>query len=120
MTDDRWQEISRLYHRAASLAPAERLAFLDSACGSDNLLREEVESLLVDDSRTERLLEPADPRLDLIGRRIGHYEIQSLIGAGGMGSGDGGGTGVGGMGLPGGEGRGAGGIGTGSPGPARA
>jgi len=85
MTDERWREISRLYNAAAALEPAERAAFLHEACGNDDLLCAEVESLLLDDSRAEELLESAATRLDLVGRRIGSYELDSLIGAGGMG-----------------------------------
>ena len=90
-SDERWSQISRLYHDAVSVAPAERAEFLRKACGPDDSLRAEIESLLIDDSRADRLLEPhghstpKDSRRDLTGQRIGVYEVRSLLGAGGMG-----------------------------------
>ena len=90
-SDERWSQISRLYHDAVSVAPADRAEFLQKACGLDDSLRAEIESLLIDDSRADRLLEPhghstpKDSRRDLTGQRIGVYEVRSLLGAGGMG-----------------------------------
>src|SRR5687767_67587 len=85
MSEKRWQQVSRIYHDAAVLSPQQRVTFLRHACGSDAVLRAEVESLFVDNSNAERLLEQKRIRLDLIGQRIGVYEIRSLLGAGGMG-----------------------------------
>ena len=90
-SDERWSQISRLYHDAVSVAPADRAEFLQKACGPDDSLRAEIESLLIDDSRADRLLEPhghstpKELRQDLTGQRIGVYEVRSLLGAGGMG-----------------------------------
>ena len=60
-------------------------AFLRKACGGDEALRAEIESLLGDDSRVNALLEPKDSHTARIGQRIGSYEIRSLLGVGGMG-----------------------------------
>ena len=46
MTPERWRDIERLYYAALELDAAERTAFLNQACGSDEGLRREVESLL--------------------------------------------------------------------------
>jgi len=46
VTPERWREIERLYHAALERAAAERPAFLSEACGRDEELRREVESLL--------------------------------------------------------------------------
>ena len=46
MTPERWQEVERLYQSALERDPAERTAFLASACGTDDALRREGESLL--------------------------------------------------------------------------
>ena len=85
MSDERWRVISRLYDEAAALAPVDRAPFLRKACGGDESLRAEIESLLRDDSRVNALLEPKASHTALIGQRIGGYEIRSLLGVGGMG-----------------------------------
>ena len=50
-TPSRWQEIDRIFAESLELEPSARAAFLDEACGGDELLRQEVESLLVPPSR---------------------------------------------------------------------
>ena len=85
MSDERWRDISQLYDEAAALAPVDRALFLRNACGDDEALRAEIESLLRDDSRVNKLLDPKGSHKTLIGRRIGGYEIRSLLGVGGMG-----------------------------------
>jgi eukaryotic-like serine/threonine-protein kinase len=62
------------------LEVSRRAAFLDQACAGDEELGREVASLLASDAPAGSLPEPA-----VIGRRIGHYQVQSLLGAGGMG-----------------------------------
>jgi eukaryotic-like serine/threonine-protein kinase len=83
--DERWAQISRIYNDAAALAQRDRGEFLRAACGTDDVLRAEVESLLGDNSCAERMLEPRADRVDLIGQRIGTYDITALLGRGGMG-----------------------------------
>ena len=46
MGRERWQEIERLYHLALEREESRRAEFLDQACGGDEALRREVESLL--------------------------------------------------------------------------
>lgn len=46
MTPERWQQIEKLFHAALELKARERAAFLEEACGNDESLRREVESLL--------------------------------------------------------------------------
>lgn len=106
MRPERWQEIEELFHSALQRRPAEHSAFLDQACGDDLELRQQVKALLasleqagnfiedpplagaissiVEDSAEATARDAVDTRA-LIGQRIGHYEIQSLLGAGGMG-----------------------------------
>ena len=96
MTPERWQQIERLYHAALERPAAERPAFLDAACADDADLREEVDSLLAAAARgntflevsalqvTARALASELPRL-AVGQRVGSYEIQAPLGAGGMG-----------------------------------
>src|SRR5262245_7586933 len=96
MTHERWQEIKGLFEAVQSRHPSERSAFLDRACAGDNALRAEIESLLAHQEKAERFLEtPAanamtsraveDHSLEIPSRHLGHFEIISLLGAGGMG-----------------------------------
>ncbi len=96
MTPERWQQIEQLYHSALERKANERAAFLAEACADDEALRREVESLLRCDARAENFIEaPAlevaaqwhaeEQTQSMIGRQISHYQILSLLGAGGMG-----------------------------------
>ncbi|HWP44442.1 MAG TPA: protein kinase, partial [Blastocatellia bacterium] len=96
MESDRWRQIEKLYHSARELETKERGAFLDKACGGDEELRAEIESLLSYESRAEQFIElPAlevaatmlakDQLCSEPGSSIGPYEVLSIIGAGGMG-----------------------------------
>ena len=46
MNPERWRQVEQLYNRALEREPGERGAFLAEACGSDEDLRSEVQSLL--------------------------------------------------------------------------
>ncbi len=93
-TPERWKEIDRIFAAALELEPAARAAFLRQACGSDEELRTEVESLLANDipeslvggqavQAATRLLEQRAGELTI--DRIGRYQIIRSLGAGGMG-----------------------------------
>src|SRR6266536_6246548 len=96
MKAERWKQVNDLFLSAVERAPGERVAFLDEACHGDEGLRCEVESLLTSHERSENFIElPAfevapelltnDKTVALVGKVIGHYRIESLIGVGGMG-----------------------------------
>jgi eukaryotic-like serine/threonine-protein kinase len=86
MTPERWAEVNDVLHRAMQLAREDRPAFLESACASDSSLRHEVESLLAADEHARSGFLESRPGAGLAkGSRLGDYEIQSLLGAGGMG-----------------------------------
>jgi serine/threonine protein kinase len=86
MTAERWQEIKDVLHRALQVSPKHRAAFLDQACDGDSSLHGEVESLLAADDQARSSFLQSPPPLHLgKGTRLGDYEIQSLLGAGGMG-----------------------------------
>ncbi len=100
MTPDRYKEVARLYHAALEFEPARWEAYLVAACGGDEALRQEVESLLKYEKLEERLIDqPAlealarvmavdqaeSPIPSLIGQSIGHFRILALLGKGGMG-----------------------------------
>ena len=86
MTPERWAQVNDVLQRAMQLAPEERTAFLDDACPDDKPLRQEVESLLAarEQVRSSFLRSPLSPDIKR-GTRLGDYEIQSMLGAGGMG-----------------------------------
>jgi serine/threonine protein kinase/tetratricopeptide (TPR) repeat protein len=85
--------LQALFERGSDLDPAERAAWLDSACAGDETLRLELEQLLLastsDDGRLERMIGSAVRRVEDvaagIGRRIGQYRITGVLGEGGMG-----------------------------------
>ena len=89
MKSERLQRIEALYHAAREHAPERRDAFLAEACGADHDLRNEVSSLLAQESYGP--LE--QPVLDLAGRlmsnavgaQMGPYQILEALGQGGMG-----------------------------------
>lgn len=87
MTGERWQEIRTVLEAALPMDSEKRRAYLDQACASDQSLRDEVESLLAADKQAQTGFLQSPPlaiRLEK-GTRLGDYEIQSLLGAGGMG-----------------------------------
>src|SRR6266480_2986882 len=92
----RWEKVIDLFQSAIERPPEERPAFLDETCHDDEGMRHEVESLLTSHERAENFIEvPAfevalelattDSAGPLVGKLIGHYRIESLIGIGGMG-----------------------------------
>jgi|GEM_PF-81036 len=96
MNPEHYRHIGELYHAALELEPGERAAFLNQACAGDAALRSEVESLIASheqaaDSMAAPVLEMAAELLargnhqPVIGQMLGHYQILSLLGAGGMG-----------------------------------
>jgi eukaryotic-like serine/threonine-protein kinase len=91
-----WQQVKELFEAALEQPVSERSQFLDRACGSDGLLRDEVESLLRSHDEAGSFLETpavASAAESLIskqsklsvGQKVKHYEILALIGEGGMG-----------------------------------
>ena len=93
---DSRHEIERLYYAALEREPSERAAFLAAACGSDEALRREVESLLSFDPLSTDLVEtelldtaarclPEVRTRSLAGQQLGCYQVLSLVGVGGMG-----------------------------------
>jgi serine/threonine protein kinase len=88
MERTRWHEIEEIFHRALERPVEMRAAFLDSACGQDAELRQEVESLLEHDRLADGFLESYSRTMTATlpdGTQIGAYQILSLLGAGGMG-----------------------------------
>src|SRR5215831_18202676 len=96
MTPERYERIGRLFDAALERQTEERSAYLDHACGDDADLRSDVEKLLARHSASgDFLSRPAiEVAAELLakdhiplapGKTISHYQILSLLGAGGMG-----------------------------------
>jgi eukaryotic-like serine/threonine-protein kinase len=86
MTSERWQQVKGVLENVLGISPQERAAFLNQACNGDQALRQEVESLLAGDEQGRSSFLQSPPSLRLVrGTRLGDYEIQLLLGAGGMG-----------------------------------
>jgi serine/threonine protein kinase/Tol biopolymer transport system component len=91
---ERWERIARIHAEALSLGGAERAEFLDEATAGDDDLRREIASLLAEEEGRSALDAPmlasAADVLDVVttlarGTRLKHYEIEQLLGVGGMG-----------------------------------
>jgi len=93
VTPERLREVERLFHQARERTPAEREAWLARACADDPALQGEVESLLaqsqagVIDAPVGALIAGLVPPASLLltGRRLGVFEVERLLGVGGMG-----------------------------------
>jgi len=96
MEPGRWARITDIYHATIARPPEERVSFVGQECHGDETLRRQVEAMVKSHERSGDFIEtPAfaiAPELlievqtiDLIGQSIGHYQIESLLGAGGMG-----------------------------------
>jgi len=87
----RREEIEAIFEEAADLTPAERERCLAARCGTDAVLRAEVDALIAAHERQDGVLEHAGAasaaavlRLEA-GRRIGRYKVVRELGRGGMG-----------------------------------
>jgi eukaryotic-like serine/threonine-protein kinase len=96
MEPGRWARITDIYHATIARPPEERVSFVGQECHGDETLRRQVEAMVKSHERSGDFIEtPAfaiAPELlievqtvDLIGQSIGHYQIESLLGVGGMG-----------------------------------
>ena len=99
MTSERWEHVFALFDEALARPEAERAAFLADQCADDPDLRQEVESLLAAHGEAEAFLSArpsraGTPHVDRLappppsltrGTRLGLFEIEALVGAGGMG-----------------------------------
>src|SRR6516165_6295021 len=102
MNRERWKQIEGILHSALAVEQGHRSGFLDEACGGDESLRQDVETLLLHEDEAEGFLEgPAlevmakglakekawDRASDkaIIDKVISHYLVLEKLGSGGMG-----------------------------------
>jgi hypothetical protein len=102
MTGPRWNRVKEVFQAVLERPPHERAARVRELCGDDRALETEVESLLATHEDAGSFAE--QPAIELLhtlesdsrirafadgglqaGDRLGVYQIQSLVGAGGMG-----------------------------------
>ena len=95
MSSGLWNKIDELFQSACEFNGEERAVFLAEACGGDEALRAEVESLLayhdksagvIDSSAVEKVLQLIGDGNHEAERRIGPYKTIREIGRGGMGT----------------------------------
>ncbi len=92
MEAERWEQVKEVLNEALERPSAQRLVFLREACGPDDSLRAEVESLLEEEEEAEEFIEQpffVRHEEDVDGlpaeRRIERYELVRRLGRGGMG-----------------------------------
>ncbi len=107
MTTDRWKEISSVLDKLLTLDEPGRVTYLEDHYGDDEVLMREVRNLLYSISKSDsenflgnpeekqRLLlkdddghfsDRPDASGNLKGQKVGVYELESVIGSGGMGN----------------------------------
>jgi eukaryotic-like serine/threonine-protein kinase len=105
MDAERWQTVERLYHATLECEESQRAGFLTRACGGDEALLREVESLISYGNRRGKFIEgsaleivapalaseeapgPDESQIieKMIGKRIAQYCVVEHLGSGGMG-----------------------------------
>src|SRR4030095_15237266 len=102
MEPERWRRVEELYHAALRVTTDQRAAFLKDACGGDEELLGEVESLLTHEESAEAFIKApafevaarliargnsfrseAEPAA--VGTMISHFRVLEKLGQGGMG-----------------------------------
>jgi serine/threonine protein kinase len=95
MNPTRWAKISEIIETALEKDETERSAYLTQVCGEDTALRQEIESLLSFEERTDvfennqvnpMFLGEEQLNQSFIGKQIGKYKTVKLLGEGGMGA----------------------------------
>jgi|CXWL01.1.fsa_nt_gi serine/threonine-protein kinase len=87
MTSESFRRIDELFERALELPSQDRAAFLATACDDPDLRRAVLELLAADERLPGFLDDPAlTPATLAAGARIGPYQIERLLGRGGMGA----------------------------------
>ena len=92
---ERWERVAELFEQSTDLPPGERIPFINTVCGDDPELREELFSLVRAHELADGPLD-ADPLLSAqssvepdaseVGAEVGPYRLLRPINEGGMGS----------------------------------
>jgi serine/threonine-protein kinase len=95
---NRWARVKEVFQAALERTPEERDAYLDRACANDSAVRREVDSMLRAHVGADVASFAGQPAIEalagahvaappslVIGQQLGHYRIEAVIGAGGMG-----------------------------------
>jgi serine/threonine protein kinase len=96
MTSEQWEEIEAVFQSALTRDATERSAFVDRECAGNDALRIEVTALLSAEEESRDFLNSSALEItagriaqqhaqSLAGTTIGHYRLDSALGAGGMG-----------------------------------
>ena len=100
MDPERWERVKRIYSSALECGPDEQESFLNEACGGDDSLRKEVETLLAQQRKADGFMQAPAMEVaahvmakdqgkaiaeSLAGQSVAHYSIIEKIGEGGMG-----------------------------------
>jgi len=91
-----WEQVKHIYESVLAREPGARDSFLDELCGGNGDLRRDVESLLAHEQGAEHFMSESalkaaaktyssNSTASLVGSKLDHYEIVSLLGTGGMG-----------------------------------
>src|SRR5687768_8204386 len=92
---EQWQQVQELFHSALEREPRDRFVFLDEACGGNEALRKEIAQLISAHETGDHFIDSpayvaaadvlADGQELSPGQALRHYQIRSVLGAGGMG-----------------------------------
>jgi dienelactone hydrolase len=89
MTPERWKRLDEIFHAARGRDGVDRAAYLAEACGDDDSLRLQIESLLADGEALSKLESGVDfslaPTAVAPAVMVGPYRIEERLDAGGMG-----------------------------------
>ena len=95
MNPERWQQVEKVYQEARHRSAQDRGAFLDGACRDDSDLRRKVDALLAGEGSgkgslgaptfTVATIASQKPGELTAGSWLGPYQIEAVLGAGGMG-----------------------------------
>jgi serine/threonine protein kinase/Flp pilus assembly protein TadD len=80
---EQWRRVDQIFQSVLEHEPDQRSRFLDRSCSGDPSLREQVEKLLRAHEQAGGFLE--SDGASLTGNTLGSYQVQDLLGVGGMG-----------------------------------
>ena len=86
LTAERWHQIQEILVESWERDPASRDQFLVERCGNDWELLLELRALCAAEAAAEQWRTPSEPKDPAGPRRIGPYQIDRMLGRGGMGA----------------------------------